>query len=339
MASSPSSSTNPSTTPDYTYTPPPSTRLPPPLPSIPNISVREYIYFLPHPLPAGTPIPYTPGLPSTNPLLLPPHPFEPTSTLVLTSPLRTFVDLRYTLPLSPTTAPPNAGDPSRLDWGFAGTSSTTPAPTPHPRYGPFVHASWTHWLDSRFAPGAPDIPQDTGALYAVGPARTLEHGVAWHPQLGRVAGHEEMWADVEAQGTGARAKVCVVLRAEDAEKGVRGVVVRVGQFVQGILGVGGSVATERWVWGRDGVGLSDGEDQSDDIPQSHDIPQTDAATQINISSQTTPPTPRPQWTRTARTGDAFLPCAVTFRPEIVQVGGRIAYGGVQWVVEEAWEWV
>ncbi|KAF1365459.1 hypothetical protein EJ07DRAFT_161501 [Lizonia empirigonia] len=296
MASSPSSSTDPSATSDYTYTPPASSRTPPPLPGSPNISVREYIYFLPHPLPPGTPIPYTPGLPTTNPLHLPPHPFEPTSTLVLTSPLRTFVDLRYTLPLTPTSPLPNAGDPSRLDWGFAGTSSTTPAPKPHPRYGPFT-------------------------------------GVAWHPRLGRVAGHEEMWVDVEARRTGRGAKVCVVLRAEDEARGVRGVVVRVGQCVQGIVGVGGSVATERWVWGggSDGVSQSDGDGQSDDVSQSDGDIQTQTQTQTN--------TPHPQWTRIARTGDAFLPCAVTFRPEIVQVGGCIGYGGIEWVVEEAWEWV
>lgn len=42
--------------------------------------------------------------------------------------------------------------------------------------------------------------------------------------------------------------------------------------------------------------------------------------------------------RTARTGKAFLPCSVTFRPEVVELGGRVSYGGVEWVVEEVWEW-
>jgi hypothetical protein len=65
-----------------------------PNPRSANISIRNYIYFLPYPLPQGTPIPYTLGLPNTNPLNLPPHGFEPTHTLVLTSPGKTFVDIR-----------------------------------------------------------------------------------------------------------------------------------------------------------------------------------------------------------------------------------------------------
>jgi hypothetical protein len=51
-----------------------------------NISMREYIYFLPYPLPLNTEIPYTIYLPGKNPLGLPSCQFEPTKTLVLTSP-------------------------------------------------------------------------------------------------------------------------------------------------------------------------------------------------------------------------------------------------------------
>jgi hypothetical protein len=59
-----------------------------------NVSVREYIYFLPYPLPPGTKIPYSIHLPHKNPLGLPSCQFEPTKTLVLTSPMRTFLDVR-----------------------------------------------------------------------------------------------------------------------------------------------------------------------------------------------------------------------------------------------------
>jgi hypothetical protein len=47
---------------------------------------------------------------------------------------------------------------------------------------------------------------------------------------------------------------------------------------------------------------------------------------------------RAGWKRTARTGNLFLPCAVTFKPEVVQLGGRIQHGDFEWVVEECWEW-
>jgi hypothetical protein len=98
-------------------------------PSNASISVRDYIYILPHPLPQGTPVPYTPGLPDRNPLHYPPHPFEPTSTLVLTSPARIFVDVRVLKPVKKGEelehGLPNVGGPKeRLEWAFAGTSGS-----------------------------------------------------------------------------------------------------------------------------------------------------------------------------------------------------------------------
>lgn len=147
-------------------------------------------------------------------------------------------------------------------------------------------------------------------MYDLGNGLFLEHGHAWHPHLGRVAGHEELWRDVpiKSSGEGAeagRGKVCVVLRCEDGEKGVRGVVVRVGAFCQGIVQYGGATTTERWEFGT--------EDERDVEDEK-------------------------KWKRTARTGDAFLPCAVAFRDEVVRMGGRVRYGGLEWVVEEVWVW-
>lgn len=160
-------------------------------------------------------------------------------------------------------------------------------------------------------------------MYSVG-GGYVEHGVAFHPQLGRVSGHEEGWVDVDAVGVplaggreavdgagestgGKKSRVCVVLRCgdDDAAGGVRGVVVRVAQFVQGIVMVGDRVATERWEFGG---GLRE---------------QGETGT---------------GWKRTARTGEWFLPCAVTWQTERVQVGGKVRFGEFEWVVEEAWVW-
>lgn len=329
------------------YTPPTSTSStspPPSPPSTANISLRKYIYFLPHPLPPHTPVPYTTGLPDINPLDLPPTPFEPTSTLVLTSPGKTFVDLRYLLPVSgpgssqeqdtpnreatsapssptirvsaPSNTTPRAPkqEHTALDWGFTGASYSTPSHSPHPIYGAFSHSTWAHWLDSRVPAGEP-IPSDAGDMYDIGGGLFLEHGHAFHPHLGRVASHEEAWEDVEAVSTVARPdlaqegrgrKVCVVLRAQDDVRGVRGVVVRVGQFCQGIVRVGGDITTERWEADLE-EDVADGQEER-------------------------------RWKRTGRTGSGFPPCSVTFRPEIVGLGGTVAYDGVEWVVEEVWEW-
>ncbi|KAF2633874.1 hypothetical protein BU25DRAFT_465096 [Macroventuria anomochaeta] len=303
------SPSQPHTHPELIYTPPPSTTAPPALTGSANISIREYIYFLPYPLPKGTPVPYTPGLPDTNPLNLPPHPFEPTSTLVLTSPRKTFVDLRYRKPVATNESPlPNHGERERLEWGFAGTSSSSLAEGGrHEKYGEFGHSTWTHWLDSRYPVEHPNIPVDEGDMYALSPSLFLEHGHAFHPHLDRVAGHEELWRSVGALSTNADgSKVCVVLRYHDVEEGIRGVVIRTGQFCQGILMHGLVATTERWEF--DVEGKEEG----------------------GVGEET--------WKRTARTGDLFLPCSVTFRPEVVQLGGRVRYGGFEWVVEEAWEW-
>ncbi|KAJ4993975.1 hypothetical protein SVAN01_00452 [Stagonosporopsis vannaccii] len=330
-------------------------------PADPNISIRTFIYFLPHPLPPATPVPYTPGLPHRNPLNLPAHAFEPTSTVVVTSPGKTFVDLRYLKPRDPASAsaaPAGAAGGGggggegvdALEWGFSGSSASVRAPHPHPTYGDYTLNTWTHWVDSRVSVGE-DMAPDEGAMYAVGgQAGYVEHGFAFHPQLGRVAGHEEGWVDVEPRGTrwgwsrggsedesgrakgeeGARQdegeKVCIVLRCHDDERRVRGVVVRVGQYVQGIVMVGGRVATERWEFdfqGEPRPGVQD-------VPAQQNSQAGDEEGKgMNASAG---------WKRTARTGEWFLPCAVTWQTERVQLGGRVRYGEFEWAVEEVWVW-
>ena len=266
-----------------------------------NISKREYIYFLPYPLPAGTEIPYSIYLPEKNPLNLPSHQFEPTSTLVLTSPLRTFVDIRVYKPFDTATAASansaNQGSLQRLEWAFAGSSTSVPVQSDGKEqqtdWENVTHSTWTHWLDSRFPVGDPDIPTDEGDMYPLADDLTLE------------VGHAEMWRDVEVVSTSeSQTMVCVVMRCQDDAAGVRGVVVRVGQYVQGIVIQGEAVTAERWEW--------DAERQG----------EQEAA----------------KWQRTVRVGNSFLPCAVCFRPGALAVGGKVRFRALEWVVEEVWEW-
>ena len=72
-----------------------------PDPANASISRRTYFYPLPWPLPPGTPVPYSLGLPNNNSLSLPETPFEPTHTLVLTSTRKQFVDIRVYKPILP----------------------------------------------------------------------------------------------------------------------------------------------------------------------------------------------------------------------------------------------
>ncbi|KAF2658011.1 hypothetical protein K491DRAFT_690565 [Lophiostoma macrostomum CBS 122681] len=191
-------------------------------PGAANISTRDYIYLLPYPLPPGSPIPYTPGLPTHNPLNLPPHPAEPTSTLVLTSPSSTFLDIRINRPMHASEPLlPNDGNPhaARLEWAFAGTSFSAPvadlADLPHGQpppgqeardlYESVTYSKWVHWVDSRRAVGAHEegegvwrMPADTGTMYTFkrgveggfneGGNLTLEFGVGEYPRLRVVGG-------------------------------------------------------------------------------------------------------------------------------------------------------
>ncbi|EUC49224.1 hypothetical protein COCMIDRAFT_63197, partial [Bipolaris oryzae ATCC 44560] len=284
-----------------------------------NISKREYIYFLPYPLPPGTEVPYSIHLPEKNPLNLPSHQFEPTNTLVLTSPLRTFADIRIYKAFTTSTAPtPNSigqGPQQRLEWAFAGTSTSVPIQPPGASDGGtqkpqedeewenVTHSTWKHWLDSRYTVGDPSIPVDGGDMYPLSEELTLEVGHAYHPALEAVKTHEEMWRDEEIKstslpvtGTGGK-KLCVVLRCHDDAAGVRGVIVRVGQYVQGILMQGDKTTVERWEWAVE----NEGEDEM------------------------------AKWQRTVRIGGAFLPCAVCFRDAVLAVGGKVRYGEFEWV--------
>lgn len=280
-----------------------------------NISIREYIYFLPYPLPTGTPVPYSTGLPQTNPLKLPNHQFEPTSTLVLTSPKHTFVDVRLFKPFqSSATGPlPNEGETERLEWAFGGTSLSQHIAQPK-KHGSetdywegVTHSTWTHWVDSRHAVGSANIPVDEGNMYPITPELTLEHGHAFQPLMNSTKTHEEMWRDVQILSTSPiGTKLCVVLRLQADSAGVRGVIVRLGQYCQGIVMQGTHCTIERWEFGS--------EEEEEDKKGTGD------------------------WKRTARVGDQYLPCSATFRPEVMTVGGIVKYFDYEWVVEECWEW-
>ncbi|KAH7339194.1 hypothetical protein BKA66DRAFT_54486 [Pyrenochaeta sp. MPI-SDFR-AT-0127] len=278
-----------------------------------NISFREYIYFLPYPLPPGTPVPYSTGLPENNPLNLPTHQFEPTNTLVLTSPNRTFVDIRFFKPVhaGAATILPNKGERERLEWAFAGSSESHPVTSNHEKkegekWEGVTHSTWTHWLDSRHSVSTPDIPVDEGDMYPIASNLTLEHGHAFHPHLNAHKTHEEMWRDGDIRSTTpAGTKICIVLRLHADTAGVRGVIIRLGQYCQGIIMKDKHSTVERWEF---------------DVQGNEDTKESS------------------KWKRTARIGDLLLPCSVTFRPEILAVGGSVRYHDYEWAVEEVWEW-
>jgi hypothetical protein len=76
--------------------------------------------------------------------------------------------------------------------------------------------------------------------------RTLETGKMVNPATGRETEYEEVWRSAEPLAS--MKDVVVVLRTRDDNPGRRGMVVRVGQYVQGILRDGDDVMVQRREW-------------------------------------------------------------------------------------------
>ncbi|OTA00360.1 hypothetical protein A9Z42_0079780 [Trichoderma parareesei] len=182
---------------------------------------------------------------------LPDEASEPTSTLVLTSPERRFVDIRVSLADCSDVLPDTEQilPLSRLDWAIAGTSSSTVLGEGH------SHSRWAHWIDSR----ALEAPADEGHMYAQPDGlSTLEKGRMVNPDTGKETDYEEMWFDPPPKATsGKNRALCVVLMMEDEEKEKKGMFVRLGEWAQVLVrdGAGeGDVVAERWEWRDDGLG-------------------------------------------------------------------------------------
>ncbi|KAK1755438.1 hypothetical protein QBC47DRAFT_445527 [Echria macrotheca] len=190
-----------------------------------DISIREYIRWLPDP------------------------PSEPTSTIVLTSPERRFVDIRILR--EPEPSPDGILPPSSLDWAIAGTSTSTSSSTPGSSSP--SHSTWTHWIDSRH-PLNPESFSDAGDMYPQPDGTVLERGSMVNPSTSILTKYEELWRDepVVPDHLNSEGKpVCVVLelgRGEGEGGKKRGMVVRLGQYCQALVRDGDSVLVERMRW-------------------------------------------------------------------------------------------
>ena len=206
--------------------------------------------------------------------------YEDTSTLVLTSAGRWFVDVRFALGDAPTAA-------GSSFWAFAGTSAVTfpgegmKGERRRGRGGGWReggetvevpcmgHCVWRHEMDSKGVDGG---EADEGDLYLLGNGQVVEVGVSGSGESGRVEMYKEYWEGVEV-GEGGDGR-CVVARTEGGEMGMgmgMGMVIRVGKHCQGMFqrvssgagaeeeaGTAGEVCVERWyrsgesgVWAKD----------------------------------------------------------------------------------------
>lgn len=189
---------------------------------------------------------------------------------------------------------------SRLQWGFAGTSSTTLKQTdPNNNVAePIPHCKWAHWIDSQH-----DGPvTDEGDMYPQPDGTVLEKGSMVNPATGLMTDYEELWMDLESGSTTKdEMRWSLVLSLDDKLNRAKGMVIRVGEHVQGIVKNDGRITVERWVWEDSRLGVKD-------------------------------------WTRKVRLGDDFLPCSVLFQPEGMHSGGKVRYGEFWWAIKELYHW-
>lgn len=175
---------------------------------------------------------------------LPDEATEPTSTIVLTSPGRRFVDLRVLHQGEVSNRGEDIVPPEQLDWAIAGSSSSVPTPERGPNT---THGQWRHWIDSRTL----DVENatDEGDNSPLGRNRTLEKGRMVNPETGLETDYEEIWVDEEPRPVPSDlGKQVVVLDFQGRDESQRGRVVKVGRFCQGLLRDGDAITAERWEW-------------------------------------------------------------------------------------------
>lgn len=99
---------------------------------------------------------------------------------------------------------------------------------------------WEHWVDSKVT-NAEEV-KDEGDMFLQDNGEVLESGNMVNPETGKVEKYEECWVDLDLQG----GKVGWVLKMEDGEKGSRGVAIRIGRWIEGIIRRGEKVTVARW---------------------------------------------------------------------------------------------
>ncbi|KAF2167798.1 hypothetical protein M409DRAFT_21948 [Zasmidium cellare ATCC 36951] len=198
--------------------------------------------------------------------------YENTNTIVVTSAGGRFVDIRARIydadsrgknkaipPFPPSCAafkiytyhparlPPGIQSAEGTEWAFAGLASSE---IKHNSDGDATtHCTWEHLIDSRTMKA--EMVKDSGEMIPVENGRSLEKGKMenpYNPAAGEQS-YEEGWVDVPVVSQRKDGKLeTAVLQLMEDEVGARGMIVRVGQVVQGMLRVREDYALERWIW-------------------------------------------------------------------------------------------
>jgi hypothetical protein len=110
------------------------------------------------------------------------------------------------------------------------------------------HTQWIHEVDNKIRdPQADD--RDEGFMYPVaGTSEVLEKGAMVNPESGVVEDYEELWEDLDIQKVGnEKSHVSWVLRNKSSRR-EKGMVIRIGEWIQGVLRRGDEFSVGRWKW-------------------------------------------------------------------------------------------
>lgn len=188
-----------------------------------------------------------------------------------------------------------------LEWAFAGKSHTSKEATSDGVTQP-QHSVWEHWIDSKS--NNPSV--DEGDMWLQPNGDILERGFQSHPFTGTQCEYEELWGDLEVVVVGEEGKrVSVALKVEDDVSSTRGLVVRVGNWCQGILKIGDEITVERW---------------------HSKLPQHSAKSKLS------------DWIREMKIGHGALPCEATFNIKDIEEDAFILSNDLQWKVIEKYSW-
>ncbi len=143
---------------------------------------------------------------------------------------------------------------------------------------------------------------------------SLELGSMINPATDKMAAYEELWTDFEIPPS---LRYSVVLKTDGKrwEQGEKGMVVRVGEWCQGIItDAAGFCTVERW------------ELSSVDNDNNGEGDVDEEVAWVG------------NWKRVARLGDGYLPCAPTIGKVDLKEGEEVDGTGGRWVVVESFSW-
>ena len=144
----------------------------------------------------------------------------------------------------------------------------------------------------------------------------LERGSMQNPNTGKNTEYEEIWHDLDVPMLeGEERRVCTVLRADSPSTGAKGMIIRIGDWYQGMLKTSHGLTIERWQWS---VAAE---------------PHGDKA-----AGQGNGLTPHSKWNRLARLGSGSLPSPSALAPGKVAKGATTEVNGIIWKAVETYQW-